>query len=187
MVSVISRLRLEKRLHRGMVRLIPVPQERDQIAIIAANGHQRAARQVPRLDGARAIVEPSKVILRVSLDVRGIRGGPVSAARRVAEHMECRATKRVAPLVDVNRTTRYVDAVLLIRLARAACHGAIACRKRQTSSMVHGASRNQRSHVEHTRVVLKSAHAVRLDTKVGLNDVTVASENLDADECREHP
>src|SRR5689334_3392668 len=100
--------------------------------------------------------------------------------------MERCAAERVAALVEIGRTAGYVDAVLLIFIARAACDCWIACRKRQTSSVVHSTPRNHGGDVEDTLVILHAANAIGLHTEVRFDDITVAAHDLDDDERRKH-
>src|SRR5262245_4118703 len=114
-----------------MLGLIAMPQQWNQLPVVATQRPGCLSTPVHRLDNCNLIVGSAQPALPIALDVRGIACGPVCPRSRIAQKMERWASQRVTAFerflaARIQRNTGFG-----VILSRFNCDGGAACCERK--------------------------------------------------------
>ena len=145
---------------RGIVRVVAMPQQRHEVAIVSPDREHRPAGLIARLDCRRTIVEAAQPIFGVALDVGRIGGAEVQPRARIAQQVKGGAANRITALDRIGARRVERRAEFAVRLSRFAHYRRVSGCERETLAVVDGSPRDTAHDVEHALVVLITANAI---------------------------
>src|SRR4029434_5745637 len=125
-----------------MLRRTPMAQEREQLPIVTQERGNRPSTGVSHGDTGGVIVEPAKIVLGVTFEIRRVGRGPIGAIADIPEQMKRCPSQRIASACDRTGSPSVFDTGVPVCLACSTGNRQIARRERQPAAVVDSASRN---------------------------------------------
>ncbi len=170
----------EERFHGGMVRVVAMPQDRHEIAVIAPDGPRLLAVAAGDSHRRLVVVEAAQSGFAVALDERRVAGAPIRARRQIAEQVEPGSTERVTSRAAIGARRGQRDTNLVVRRSGLCQRGLIVAGDGQPLAVEDRPLRNLPRGIQHARIVLIPARPVGLYPKMRSDRDIVGAKHLDA-------
>ena len=166
--------------HGGILRIVSMAQERNELAVIVAQNALGGMRfRILDFDQSRTVVVAAQAARGIALDERRVARGPAGARAEVAQEIEEQAAEGIVARFVARAGAVDIDAELLVVGAMLFEFGPIAGGEGEAVAVVDAAHGDLAHHELEAGIVLVAAGAIGLDYERALAHGGVGVEDLD--------